>query len=103
VNRELKVGFFPADDCFQVGVLKPLCTNRENPIKKQTVLLVLLAAACVTGILLACSKKSPVEKVGAKMDKTVDKIQDAVTPDGPAEKAGKKLDRVITDVNDLGR
>lgn len=37
------------------------------------------------------------------MDKTVDKVQDAVTPDGPAEKAGKKLDKVINDVNDLGR
>ncbi|MBW8887587.1 MAG: hypothetical protein JF616_07495 [Fibrobacteres bacterium] len=55
------------------------------------------------GILLACSKKGPVEKVGAKLDKTVDKVQDAVTPDGPAEKAGKKLDKVIKDANDLGR
>jgi hypothetical protein len=72
-------------------------------MKKRSALLVLLAAICVTGIMLACSKKGPVEKVGAKMDKTVDKVQDAVTPDGPAEKAGKKLDRVINDVNDLGR
>jgi hypothetical protein len=84
-------------------VLKARCTNREDSIKKQNVLLVLLAAVCVTGIVLACSKKGPVEKVGAKMDKTVDKIQDAVTPDGPDEKAGKKLDKVINDVNDLGR
>lgn len=52
---------------------------------------------------MACSKKGPVEKVGAKMDKAVDKVQDAVTPDGPAEKAGKKLDKVVKDVNDLGR
>jgi hypothetical protein len=72
-------------------------------MKKQNVLFVLLAVVCVTGILLACSKKGPVEKVGAKLDKAVDKVQDAVTPDGPAEKAGKKLDRVIKDVNDLGR
>jgi hypothetical protein len=62
-----------------------------------------LAAVCITGIFLACSKKGPVEKVGAKLDKTVDKINDAVTPDGPAERAGKKLDKVIKDANDLGR
>jgi hypothetical protein len=64
---------------------------------------VVLAVVCVTGVLLACSKKGPVEKVGVKLDKTMDKVQDAVTPDGPAEKAGKKLDKVIKDVNDLGR
>jgi hypothetical protein len=51
----------------------------------------------------ACSKKGAGGKVGEKLDKTVDKIHDAVTPDGPAEKAGKKLDKVIKDANDLGR
>ena len=85
------------------GVTRPFGTNREDFIKKQNVLFVLLAVVCVMGIILACSKKGPVEKVGAKMDKTVDKIQDAVTPDGPAEKAGKKLDKVIKDANNLGR
>jgi hypothetical protein len=63
---------------------------------------VLLAAICVAGIL-ACAKKNPAEKVGAKLEKAGDKIQDAVTPDGPAEKAGKKLDRAIEGVEDLTR
>jgi len=62
-----------------------------------------MVIVCLAGIVFACSKKGPVEKVGAKMDKTVDKIQDPVMPDGPAEKAGKKLDKVIKDANDLGR
>jgi hypothetical protein len=78
-------------------------TTQEDIIKKQNILFAILAAVCVIGILMACSKKGPVEKIGAKMDKTGEKINDAVSPDGPAEKAGKKLDKVVKDVNDLGR
>jgi UDP-N-acetyl-D-mannosaminuronic acid transferase (WecB/TagA/CpsF family) len=86
-----------------MGLVRPVCTNPEDAIKKQNVLFVLLAAVCVAGVFLACSKKGPAEKVGAKLDKTVDKVQNAVTPDGPAERAGKKLDKVIKAANDLGR
>jgi hypothetical protein len=40
-------------------------------------------------------KKGPAEKVGEKIDETVDKVKDAVDPKGPAEKTGEKIDKAL--------
>jgi hypothetical protein len=54
--------------------------------------------ALVLGFSLAlggCSKKGPAERAGESLDRTGNKIHDAVTPDGPGEKAGKKIDHAV--------
>jgi predicted small secreted protein len=59
----------------------------------------LIALALGFGLALSgCGKKGAAEKAGESIDRTGDKIHDAVTPDGPAEKAGKKVDRAVDDV-----
>jgi hypothetical protein len=40
-------------------------------------------------------KEGPAERAGESLDRTGDKIHDAVTPDGPGEKAGKKIDHAV--------
>ena len=64
--------------------------------KKFSILFVTLLIA--TG-LFACEKKGTAEKVGEKIDKTVeqakDKVQDVVKPEGPMEKTGKKIDETV--------
>ena len=57
--------------------------------------------ALFLGIGLAfsgCGKKGPGERAGETIDRTGDKVHDALTPDGPAEKAGKKVDRAVDDI-----
>lgn len=67
-----------------------------STFKKLSILSISLLIA--TG-LLACEKKGSAEKVGEKIDKTVeqakDKVQDAVKPEGPMEKTGKKIDEAV--------
>mgnify|MGYP001607634035 CR=1 FL=1 len=52
----------------------------------------------VTG-LFACEQKGSAEKIGAKIDQTVEKakekIEDVTKPEGPMEKAGKKIDETV--------
>jgi hypothetical protein len=43
----------------------------------------------------ACREKGPAEKAGEKVDKAIDKAEDALNPKGPAEKAGRKIDRAL--------
>lgn len=45
--------------------------------------------------LASCREKGPAEKVGEKMDKAVEDVQDAVDPKGPVEKAGEKVDDAL--------
>ena len=60
---------------------------------------VLSAGLLIAAGLFACEQKGPAEKVGAKIDQTVEKaqekIEDATKPEGPMEKAGKKVDEVV--------
>ena len=58
---------------------------------------VVLATAAVG--LTACEKKGPAEKAGDKIDKAVEKIDDAIDPKGPAEKAGRKIDKALDNDN----
>ncbi len=65
-------------------------------LKKLSILSVSLLI--VAGIF-ACEKKGAAEKVGEKIDSTVeqtkDKVQDVVNPKGPMEKAGEKIDETV--------
>jgi len=54
-----------------------------------------LAAGTFTFTATGCKEKGPAEKAGEKVDKTVDKMKDAVDPKGPAEKAGEKIDKAL--------
>jgi predicted small lipoprotein YifL len=45
--------------------------------------------------LVSCKEKGPVEKAGEQIDKSVEKVKDAVNPKGPIEKAGEKVDKAI--------
>ena len=60
---------------------------------------ILSASLLIAAGIFACEKKGTAEKVGEKIDKTVeqakDKVQDVVKPEGPMEKAGKKIDETV--------
>lgn len=57
---------------------------------------VMAAATMSTG----CGKKGSAEKAGESMDKAGENVKDAVTPDGPVEKLGKKVDRAVDRATD---
>ncbi len=42
-----------------------------------------------------CREKGPAERAGEKIDRKLDKVEDALDPKGPAEKAGRKIDRAV--------
>jgi len=53
-----------------------------------------------TALTSGCREKGPAERAGEKIDRQIDKLEDAVDPKGPAEKAGRKIDRAIDDAKD---
>lgn len=65
---------------------------------------VLSAGLLLVAGLAACEQKGPAEKLGAQIDRTVEKAQEkleeATKPEGPMEKAGKKLDQVVEDTKE---
>jgi hypothetical protein len=65
---------------------------------------VLSAGLLIAAGLFACEQKGPAEKVGEKIDQTVEeaqkKIEDATKPEGPMEKAGKKIDEAVEDTRE---
>jgi PBP1b-binding outer membrane lipoprotein LpoB len=63
-----------------------------SPLKKLSILSVSLLVAVAFS---ACEKKGTAEKVGEKIDNTVEKVQDTVNPKGPMEKAGEKIDETV--------
>ena len=67
-------------------------------------LFLLSAGLLMAAGLIACEQKGPAEKVGAKIDQTIEKaqekIEDATKPEGPMEKAGKKMDAVVEDTKE---
>jgi hypothetical protein len=58
--------------------------------------LVIGGAALTTG----CREEGPAERVGEKLDRKLDKLEDKIDPPGAAEKAGRKIDRAIDDAKD---
>ena len=54
----------------------------------------------VTSTCIGCKSEGPAERAGKKLDRAVDKIDDAVDPKGPVEKAGRALDRAVDDAKD---
>lgn len=54
--------------------------------------------------LAACEQKGPAEKLGEKIDQTVEKaqekVEDVTQPEGPMEKAGKKMDEAVEEVKE---
>jgi hypothetical protein len=65
----------------------------------------MLAAAMSIGLAMGgaaltsgCREKGPAERAGEKIDRQMDKVEDAIDPKGPVEKAGRKLDRAVDDI-----
>ena len=59
---------------------------------------------CLASLLLGsvvlfsgCESKGPAEDAGAKIDKGVKDVKDAVIPAGPAEKAGRAVDKALNE------
>ena len=46
-------------------------------------------------MLVGCDEPGPAEKVGAKIDESVESVKDAVDPAGPAEEAGEEIDEAV--------
>ncbi len=61
----------------------------------KTILLLSIALLPAVTAVSSCREKGPAEKAGENVDKTVDKIKDAVDPKGPVEKAGEKVDKAL--------
>jgi outer membrane lipoprotein-sorting protein len=58
----------------------------------------LLLTFCLIPLFVSvssCKEKGPAEKTGEKVDKALEKVEDAVDPKGPAEKAGEKVDKAL--------
>jgi hypothetical protein len=62
-------------------------------MKRTTYLMALLLGFGLA--FTGCGKKGPGERAGESLDRTGDKVHDALTPDGPGEKAGKKIDHAV--------
>ena len=62
-------------------------------MKKLTIAAAVLAALSLT--LTACEKKGPAEKLGEKIDESIEKVQHG--DEGTMEKAGRKVDEAVED------
>ncbi len=47
--------------------------------------------------ITACHREGPAERAGKKIDRQMDRVDDAINPKGPAEKAGRSVDRAVDD------
>lgn len=60
---------------------------------------ILFASLLIAAGLSACEQKGTAEKMGEKIDQTVekakDKVEDMAKPEGPMEKVGKKIDETV--------
>jgi hypothetical protein len=54
-----------------------------------------LALGATLSLATGCRQKGPAERAGEKVDKAIDKADEAINPKGPAEKAGRKIDRAL--------
>ena len=65
---------------------------------------VLFASLLIAAGISACEQKGSAEKLGAKIDQTVEKakekIEDVTKPEGPMEKAGKKIDEAVDETKE---
>jgi len=66
-------------------------------MKTQIAKLAALASLMVVALTLGtgCEAKGPAEQTGENIDKGVQNVKDAITPDGPMEKAGKNIDKAL--------
>jgi hypothetical protein len=46
-------------------------------------------------VFAGCEAKGPAQRAGENVDKSVQKVKDAVNPPGPVEKAGRSVDEAI--------
>ncbi len=67
-------------------------------VKPIQLLGLLAAAVLVAGT--GCGRKSEAEKLGDKIDRKVENVEDAVTNDGPAEDAREAKDNVKDEIKD---
>ena len=64
-------------------------------LRRRFLLAAPLALGATLALASACRHKGPAERAGEKVDKAIDKAEDALDPKGPAEKAGRKIDRAL--------
>ncbi len=62
-----------------------------------------LSAAFTVTALWIYVKKGSARKVGEKLDRAGDRIQDVLATRGSAGKVGQKIDKVVSDVQDIAR
>ncbi len=61
----------------------------------RSVLRAALAATLLSFPLIACDD-GPAERAGERVDRALDRVQDAVDPpNGPLERAGRAIDRAV--------
>lgn len=60
---------------------------------------VLFASLLIVAGISACEQKGSAEKMGEKIDQSMekakDKMEEVAKPDGPMEKAGEKIDQTV--------
>jgi len=61
----------------------------------KTRLLIPMLFLPTVALLSSCKEKGPAEKIGEQIDKSAEKVKDAVDPKGPVEKAGEKVDKAL--------
>lgn len=71
--------------------------RRGRGLRALTAMILLVAS---TFGMAACREKGPAERAGDKIDRAVEKLDDAVNPKGPAEKAGRAVDKAVDDLKD---
>ena len=78
--------------------------DRSSPIERRMLvrrpLAVVALAIAVTAGMPGCREKGPAEKAGEQIDKTADKLKDAIEDKGPAEKAGEAVDEAFDDLKE---
>ena len=65
---------------------------------KNGFVVIAVALSVVSGGMLACPEKGPLEKAGAKVDETVDDL--AHPGEGPIEKAARKAGEKVDDMRE---
>jgi ElaB/YqjD/DUF883 family membrane-anchored ribosome-binding protein len=80
--------------------------REERAMNQQTIKAILISLALVLG-MLGCDTQGPAEKVGEKIDQSVESAKDAVDEagdqiagKGPAEQIGEEVDEAVESVKE---
>lgn len=59
-----------------------------------------LCMGLVAMTLGGCEREGPAERAGKEIDKTTEKLGDALEKDGPVERAGEQIDKAVKEAGD---